>query len=141
MVFDLKCKVSIDYGDGKDFTAATIIFKNDEGKHIILSSITDTTAVGEEIIKELSNMGKLAAKNSHQSNKKKIRDVTFGELEEYVKKNCRYSNGRFNVQILGYNASSLECICGLPTNDARSIILQGDSDKVLEEEIEVEENE
>lgn len=71
--------------------------------------------------------------------KKKIRDLTFGELEEYVKKNCKYSNGRFNIKILGYNASSLEAICGLPTNDGRSIILQGDSDEVLDQEIEVEE--
>ena len=66
----------------------------------------------------------------------KIKDLTFGELQEYVKINCPYSNGKMRIDILGYNCSSLECVCGLPTNDSRNIILQGDSDKVLEQELE-----
>ena len=58
----------------------------------------------------------------------KIRDLTFGQLEEYVKKNCCFSNGKMKIQIMGYNSypNSTECITGLPTNDSNSIILQGD---------------
>jgi len=70
MVFDLNCKVSIDYGDEKDFTAATIIFKNDKGKYIILDSIDDSTAVGEDTIKELSNTGKMASSTNNFNSSK-----------------------------------------------------------------------
>ena len=80
--------------------------------------------------------------------KKKIRDCTFEDIRKYVlqqnqkafpKDDFQHNKDKFNIKIMMYNASSLECICGLPTNDARSTILQGDSDIVLEQEIEVEE--
>lgn len=65
----------------------------------------------------------------------KIKDLTFGELQEYVKNDCIFSNGKMKIEIVGKNANSWECICGLPTNDSRSIILQGESDKILEQKI------
>lgn len=94
MVFDLNCKVyvSIDYGGGTDFTAATIAFKNDKGKLIILNSINDTTPIGKEIIKELSNMGESAisteSSSLNQSNRKKLGDLTLREVIELKDKPC-----------------------------------------------------
>lgn len=79
--------------------------------------------------------------------KKKIKDCTFEDIRKYILKHNQiafpedshqHNNDKFKIQIMAYNGRSLECICGLPTNDGRSIILQGDSDIVLEQELEVE---